>query len=327
MKKLSPKKFEEFNSIISERGKNVAWKYPLNVLKDPEFFEYDDSYDSEFGGSMPKMFLRCDSDVFKELIEELVVPDCSYVTYLNEFVQSLELRDVKNFPLSKISVMVKAVHQDAYLNREEKASRVANVFGVPTVYNKLVNIKGNKLILSVDCLKENEEFVEIESNTLRKPIYDFNTAILSISNGLKYLVKAESMTQIQLDKLIEDFVELYLFRVGILNDGDFTLQNLGIICNTETGEYKWAPCFDMEYALGGVIPESTIRTALRLIKKDYPEKFVSVVEKFGKVHTLSGLKSLVKVAGSQGIGAFRRLGQLLEISKEFVEMENSEMEK
>ncbi|MBQ7351344.1 MAG: hypothetical protein IJW59_00540 [Clostridia bacterium] len=324
MKRLKTKNFEEYDGIIDERGKNVAWRYPKSILKDSEFFEYDDSYDSEFGGSMPKMFVRCDSKVFKELIKDLSEPQCSYVTYFDDLIKSLGESSKEYFPLSKIGVMVKSVHQDAYMNREEKASRVANAFGVPCVYNKLVSVDNNKLVLSVDCLKENEEFVEIQSNYERHTIYGIDTAITAIVEGLQYLIDEDKMTNEQLEVLLEDFIETYLFKVYILNDGDFTLQNLSVIFNKETGNYKWAPLFDMEYTLKGSFSSQFAQVDLSKIMMMYPKKFDAVMRKFSKLNSKNGATTLFKVAGIQGVGAYKRLGKLIDITNQITK-DNDEM--
>jgi len=249
--KINLRKINKYKELLTDDGKNVTRFFPLCKLKDSSAWTYNPDKSSQIGGgTMPKFFVRCDSGYFGELITELKKDNCSYVTYINDLVKGLG-EGTEKIPLSKLSIMLKSVHGNSNaLENEEICSRIANIFGIPTAYNKVVEIEGNKYVASVDFMSQGQEYSNLFEED--KPLVNVNCfedfEEVVIKDRLTSLLNSGKITQENFDELVESFVETYFFRNYVLSDDDYNLHNIRLLHNKETNKYEWAPCFDYEYA-------------------------------------------------------------------------------
>lgn len=280
--KIKLKDIEEYNSILNANDVDIIKKLPSKAdLIDPTAFDYDENKAvvSPLGGSMPKTFVRCDSKYFKELIEELKKPNCSYVTYINDLVKSLNSDNIENFPLSKISVLIKKSHRAQDIYNEEIASKTANILEIPVTYNTVVNIAGIDYNMSVDFLKKDEEFISLDHCKLNDAM-SFCVIKKKLQKYFEYYVACGEITQEQAYNLLSDFMEMYIFRKYILSDTDFDMFNTGLIFNNKTKEYKWAPNFDMEYMENFKIDKSALQVDMMFMRNFNSEKLHQIIEKY-----------------------------------------------
>jgi len=248
------------------------------------FEKYD--FNEFVGGHNDNSFVLCEGDIFYQLFNEIKYnPNCSYVTYLNDFIK--RYYDGEELPISNISCFKKDVD---YGFIEHTVSRLANELGIPTQYsiyisgdsveerrNKIVEFLNSKAntaklkintgyLLSVDFIGKNERFETIESY-LRKDkrsINDLNNVIDGdylrkwyaemIIRSDEDFVNPFNNEALSIDirkRLFGEFLPQYFFKKYIVRDADLASSNVGIIFNTETGEYKISPMYDGEYCFHG----------------------------------------------------------------------------
>ena len=271
---LNKSDFENQDKIKGISAQNMPYLNKDNLTRD--FFTIN-GRGSPLGGSTPKLSLKCNIKHFKELINELNKPDCSYVVYFEDLIKNKGY-NINNLPLQNIDVFVKMAHDDERWENEETTSKIANIFGLPTVYNKSIIVDDIKLIMSVNCLKDGEQFIQFDYPT--GWVGNFETVRNILKNNLKDDISS-TFTEEDLENLIKDYVETYLFRNYVLNDRDYTAQNISPVKNTKTGKIYWSADYDYEYALEGAPEKSTlIINDLAYINNLYPDKLKSVMKKF-----------------------------------------------
>ena len=138
-----------------------------------EKYSNDSEYDSlalNIGGTLKKNFVRVKSESIKDFLDKITKENNSYVTYLDDLIKSSDFDNSKEFPLEYVSCMLKDAsrHFGAYNICEVWGSRIANAFGVPTVFNENVSLNKQTNILSIDCVKPNTHI-----STLKTKYYQY----------------------------------------------------------------------------------------------------------------------------------------------------------
>lgn len=242
----------------------------MKKVKYGSFEEYDNNpYGrtdiGNIGGTTDKKFIRMDNKMFRPLFKAKMKEN-SYVTYIDDFIKDYIDKD-GNIPLKYISCLFKkqrtVMGSNDNIKRDVMGSRLANLFGVPTVYNDIVEYEYETYLLSVDFVKTGQE-VEVFADTYDKvPIDDFSTfqdwenylnvkigSIFAFSNGQE---KGTSEHQAETKKkFVSDFVSHYIFRNLILDDSDFKPRNVNYITeinNEGVKDIKLAPANDFEFAM------------------------------------------------------------------------------
>ena len=297
---------ESYDQLLDDNGKNISKLFPLSLLRNKRTWDYKKG-ESPFGGTMPKMFLRCDSKYFQDLIQALRNGNSSYVTYINDLVESLKESKVEDFPMSKLSVMLKSVHNEMDISNEESCSAFANVLGVPTVYNKIVDINGKKFVMSVDLFKDSQEVCE-DVEMIESDFVYFDDAEQCIKYTLMQLVKDGKITEQRFNELMEEFIETYIYRKLILGDRDFKSRNVGLIRNTSTNEYSWLPNHDYELAFFTNVGNAYIQSQLKRIASKYPNTLDKIMTKFR-----DRLQVADRDSGKVNLTAFYRADRVLDI--------------
>lgn len=251
-----------FDKYIIENSKEVS---------PSKFNEYMEGHNN-------KSFVLCESEIFRELFDEIKNnPDCSYRTYLNDFIK--ENYDGEEIPINKVSCLKKIGENNII---EELVTKLANTMGLPTVFvkNPIDNSKdafrkrldqliaqgvpGTSLeytpleyLLSVDFISKNEYFDTIDAYCEKK---EENKRVCERASSLsawfgvfdnkKFInpITKMELTHEEKISLFREFIPQYFFRFAIIRDWDFMSENVGIIFNSDTGKYSIAPMFDFEFA-------------------------------------------------------------------------------
>lgn len=229
------------------------------------------------GHNESKTFVRCESEFFRDFFDEILNNSHStYDTYLNKFIR--ENYDGVHLPIEEVYSFKKQGDNNLI---EEVVSRLANALRIPTIYIKnsprisqeefreklnemltkgkpgdSINLTSEDYLLSIDFLGEDECFANINEYASCLPcsnVCDRGSRLAEWYGVFNYFTFINPITNEELSyeekiKLFKDFIPQYLFRTHIVRDWDFKSENVGIIYNKKTGQYRLAPMFDFEYA-------------------------------------------------------------------------------
>lgn len=222
----------------------------------------------------------CNGNCLKEyLVEVQSNPNCAYKSMYNELIKS-------GYIPKYFSVLIKDCHNNPdSIKAELFGSEVANLLGVPTVYNFGLKdgsekpkkwtgeIIGDYFALgSLDFVPYGysvETFKGLSEKRYKR-IYpslllwdDFVETALVDRFG-------DAITVEQKKKIHEEFVMSYLLRKIVFPDYDFAVYNSGIMINDEAGDIQLTPNFDMEGMLYDYIysPYAPTVWSNRAIKND-----------------------------------------------------------
>lgn len=301
----------------------------IQKYSNDEDFEYVDTC----GGTLPKGFVRLDNKYLKNYLKEAIKPGCKYVTHIDDFVRETYDSKTKNIPLKYVSVMLKdkEQHQNSNSYCEVIGSRIANVLGVPTVYNELVNVENKEMILSIDCVKPDMEIRDLNDSVYIKngnditrirakdftdfPIWEelFNAQFRNkkdlsqdeIDFNKSYCVEffEYPFNQDKLDECIKsfktDFVKQYLLKTMILDDWDFHPRNVNYMTNTTTKEFHLGPACDYEYIFAGYVDCTKINNFyeknINYLMHNYPQQTLEFGDAFYEAFFENGKLSRTKV--------------------------------
>lgn len=282
-----------WNSLLKKNVRNID----DSNIEEYERFNSNYSWKEELGGIRGKHFVRCTSDCFEGLFDELRNnPNCSYDTYMNDVIKS-------GYDPKFLSVLMRYTRVDRTSQKDEiakcfkevYASRVLNFFECPTTYDAIIS-KDNKIYsCSVDFVKEDEELYPLvdlyDRKFVPKKVLDFKKAF----DEHCLIDNANEVLSEDVEKTIEDFVYSRLVRWYMCEDNDYFLHNMGVLYNTKTDTIRMAPNFDFDQSFSfctwrspydsrykSYSSESLI-AYLDNIKKRYPKmrmKFISKLNEF-----------------------------------------------
>lgn len=261
--------------------------------------EYDNSNNS-IGGSTNKRFIRLDNKILKPLFKAKQIKN-SYVTYIDDFIYENIDKD-GNIPLKYISCLFKQERSIMGTNDNIKkdviGSRLANLFGVPTVYNDIVNYDYRTYLVSVDFVKPGQ-YLNVCAETYEDTaIDDFSTfkewedyLRLKVGSAFVYSKTSERGSDKHQaetkDKFIRDFVPHYMFRNMMIDDSDFKPRNLNYITEIKDGikNVYLAPSNDYEFAMTyrtTKLMQENMRENMEYLCQNYPEETSKFVENIKK---------------------------------------------
>lgn len=252
----------------------------------------------ELEGTRRKKFVRFNSNVFSELIEEVRNNrNSSYDTYMNDVIKSGHTPEY-------LSVMKKELPEHlqesnrfgmGYLN-EVCASRIMNFFECPTTYDTLLNINNSMYLCSVDFGRYGEEFFELRSILPHKEYFEgtlscnlnFIKPALEKLDRMHFLRKNNNSKE----KFIEDFIYSYLIRLYILNDIDYDTHNIGVLYDNKNKTYRMAPNYDFEYVFDFDFYDEHIPDSFEMDMRFVKSKNKHIYDKFtDKVSEFLSIKS------------------------------------
>jgi len=221
-------------------------------------------------GSLPKGFLLVDGELLLDMYDEIKNnPNGNVVTCVNDYINSTTREEFKN---AKVSVVCKAARHgySEFVRSEVMASKICAFLGVNSAYVEPLNDDYTSM-MSVDFLslykkKNNEGKTEVVQEKFEtfEELADAGAGIgrkYSIKAWLNKLIKAfennpncKNLNLQQKNKIIEDFIRMFIVRKLILRDNDF---NVGNTVFTFTGDYeniKLGTCFDFEFCFDRELP-------------------------------------------------------------------------
>ena len=261
-----------------------------------EDIKYYDEEDMNLVGTTSKTFFRIDSANLQKYLELAIDPKSSYVTYIDDFVKENYNPDTHEIPLKYVSVLLKKQRYENMTDticKEVIGSRIANALGMPTVYNELIEYDKENYVMSIDFVKtgqEIESFVPESKkgySVVNYAVWEnlFNTATIKIAEYSPNLVE-------NIKKLKKDFVQQFLFRNVILDDGDFIPNNVTLIKDLKTKNLSFAPINDYEFIFVGREEsdfEEDVRKYIKYIGEKYPEELKEFTNKIHKTFYKDGV--------------------------------------
>jgi len=271
----------------------------IKEIDDNKVEEYDETFSSGdiIGGVRFKKFVRFDSEVFKELVDEIKNnPNCSYDTYVNELIKS-------GYIPKHISVLKK--EDNSFRNADDMyeighfkeviASRILNFFECPTTYEVLLNIGRQTFSCSVDFGRYREDFYQMSRiplihslglNSMDENVKDLRVKLKYFTSHNNIDKHAEEMSK----KFIEDYIYSMMIRKFVLCDDDCGFHNVGLIYNVEKNTVRMAPSFDFEYCFIFAKDDHERRKEfaefeedLKFVKVNYPHIFSKFTTKLRQI--------------------------------------------
>jgi hypothetical protein len=264
--------------FLSKLKKALSYGYV-----EADFYAIAEDYDlkdSRLDGHREKEFLRIDSEVFKDLIEEIQTnPHTGYITYANKIIK-------EGYIPKKISSLVKRLEPDSNHHlkvddpdltfKESLASQILNLYGCPTAHN--ITIKDSEIeedyaFTSVSVDMVSKDMLTLEnlgcelSNNLEKNLSIIkNNLILKAS---KNNISSETIEKYT-NKILEDYSYSFLIRKFVLQDGDFYEYNSGILVDEDKLQYV---NFDFEHSFFDYYAWPNISKTLHLVKQTFPQVY------------------------------------------------------
>lgn len=225
----------------------------MNKIAKDKIEEYSNQA-LDIGGTNRKRFVRLDSSLLKNYLREAIKSNCSYVTYIDDFIKENCTKDNKNIPLKYVSVLMKKQRVD-YINdtsiKEAIGSQVANLIGVPTVYNERVVFEDSYFTMSIDFVKEGNEIDHLieykDSPDDCSNYWEWENDIERQFNQI--IPDTNPNKQKNIEEIEHQFVQQYCLKNLILDDWDFKPRNLVYVKDLKNDTYSLGPVSDYEYIL------------------------------------------------------------------------------
>ena len=245
-----------------------------------------------------QMFIHCDSKYFREMFGAVVEPNSHYITYANDEIIQHSMYRHSVLPLEKVAVIMKTYNRQRSWCVSEIAHKVSNLVGLPTAYCRSLKVGNDTMTLTADYVKYGEYFFtlkdffayndKLNSNSLRAIVNKIKNDVRDLQRGTK--IPSEERV-----RLAKEFVPFYFFRKYIISDSAFTGDKVGIIYNTHSRHYCWAPCYDMEDSFGDIKPvlnklEQDVETAISL----YPNTMKNIIINYEKILQEDNIFNLLK---------------------------------
>lgn len=256
---------DEFNARI-EKYSNATTKESIGGTQKKQFVRINDdkAIKQNLNNSRTAKKVE-DSVLFRELFESLMTGKSSYKTYLNEmFVgdNGQPFKDVEVYVPSYVSVLQKDVEDNKWLYTEVIGSRLGNLMGIDTVFNTIIHLTncGDSLyrsrLLSVDYVPRGYETISLYEMGIDEcgELTPLVTFLDKLRKAFPSLAKKHGIkiTPARMQEFLDAFSEQYLFKCCMCSDTDFDTNNVDILYNRTTGNFRLAPLFDMEGIFGMV---------------------------------------------------------------------------
>ena len=257
-----------------------------------EFGEFDYVGDNKLDGINSKGFYRVSTESIEDAIKEIRTnKDSSFITCYNDaFKEGV-------YP-KKISVLLK--HTLSRQQPDALETAILNFFEVPTTLNlKVINDTGmefpvdggetqpyedvplDRIVMSVDALKEDEKFYSFIELGIRDILYSFDPLYENTTSKLVEILSKPPFSELStkekddiIFKIRDQLAISFLTRQFVCCDADFGSRNVGLIINEKKKTIELIN-FDYEFAFKYVMnfSKSTIKGVIEVAPKAY-EKFI-----------------------------------------------------
>ena len=252
-----------------------------------------------------------DSQFFHELfVGHQNSSGCNYVTAIDSLINS---KNSTPYIPVYIPVYLKHIGSMMGVYGEVVGSRLANAFGIDTVFNTPI-VRGEKKshksllsymfakipVASVDCVKDGEVFFSFEELGIDIPLNMSLPEMLKLCDNLPNALQRKNfnISKEDLEKVKYDFAKQWFFKVAIGGDRDFKGENIALIINKDKG-VKIAPCFDMELMFQNVmflnnqLYKDEERASLEYLMSNYPDIINEQLIQYHKLKDSGELKKIM----------------------------------
>ena len=246
-----------------------------------------------------------DSLFFGELFRSLMTKKSHYKTYMDELFVG---KKSDMYIPESVSCIVKKSQNNSDCQLEAIGSRLANLFGVDTVYNLAIESAEQDeyetyptydAIVSVDYVPYGyrletfkDLYLEFNEDSSLEDIcnmIDDEFECIARENDLE-------MSEEKLKGLKNKFAYQFLFRNLVCEDFDFCDRNTALLMG-ESGDFKLAPCFDMELLFRGrkshVYYASFANATIDYMLREMPSVLSDFMNRYEEVVNSSELENVI----------------------------------
>lgn len=276
----------------------------------------DKSTREELGGHSEKEFVRFyDEDSLKPFFKAVKKKGNHYVSIYNDLILS-------GYNPKYVSVMAKKI--DSYTGYERQnalcdvaGSRLANIFGIPTVYNFIFTetvleddlhygYAEDTHMLSVDFAKFGEQmrtisdilhypsasqWKELNINVSRDELFtdiDLHTWMQIFDNMhlMHTPIPKKLFAKSNIQKIKKDFIAMYFFRKYIIDDEDLEPRNVAIVYDENEGTMDLAPSHDYDFSFKGLSHTAYKHFSeedMKYCMQHYPAEMDAIMKSYAKI--------------------------------------------
>ena len=296
--------FAKAKTISQVNRERELAEFNGEVFVEPDIFDFDEFSGKDGEGTTTKAIVMIKGKFLKELFDEIKNnSDTSYVTCVNDYIKNSTWEEFAKFPVPIYGKQAR--NGDNSYNRNELVySRLANIFGLKTVYSFPLN-SDCSVIASINVPKvlEPSNIENTDKEIKQQHIESLNDFIFvclelgrrdPISRWIGVLNDAiarhsetKQMTEEQIDNLRYDTVFEYIMRRYVFKDNDYQGSNAIVI---HDGDYKnlvRGPSMDYEFCgdmkiwmlrdFGDSFNDRR-REDLNFLKKTHPDIFDKIMK-------------------------------------------------
>lgn len=283
---MEDKQYLDFIQNFTDCKNDIIRDVPMiDGIKDFDFVD-EFSKENSVQGFCEKWCVLAHASLVQDMLDEIKQnPESGYQ---NCFTRE----EIVNGEIPEYCSAILKVPTDLQLECEMLGSKILNLYGLPVAYNtgvKVENFAGReeKYILSVDFIRKNEEFIDLNDISTANSYADLkrfyrygikNTMKIAINN-LKNFLDENGINYTKQDiASYESFlVSSMLVRNYLLGDADFRNGNAGILVNKENKTFRPAPNFDFGELLYGLTSQEKFEHLDEFIRF-YPSEFANFLQ-------------------------------------------------
>ena len=228
-----------------------------------------------------------------------------YQTYMNEMFTG---KKSDMYIPESVSCIVKKSQNNSDCQLEAIGSRLANLFGVDTVYNLAIESEEQDeyekyptydAIVSVDYVPYGyrletfkDLFLEFTEDSSLEDICNM------IDDEIDCIARENKLhlTENRLSSLKEKFAYQFIFRNLVCEDYDFCDRNTALLMGDD-GDFKLAPCFDMELLFRGrkshLYYDSFARATIDYLSREMPKVLSDFMARYKDIVSSPELEKVV----------------------------------
>lgn len=249
--------FAKINSNVADV---LALKNNLGQMK-PGFIK--NSWYRHHAGSSKKTFGVAHISHFKSMVEDIACDNpYNYQTCINEeIIYGDDLPEYIPVVIKYDRGLNSHTRYCNFVEADLMASKIAGLFGVRTACVQPAKelAPNEKALVSVCFLRAGQHFCTATQVLSGKLLYHFYNGLADWLQEIEgwfdktIRMTGEDTMNIEMD-IIGDMIQHYVVRSLILNDTDFSSNNLGIILGDSIDmlDIQLAPMFDLEYSFQGM---------------------------------------------------------------------------
>jgi len=251
--------------------------------------EYSNKLDkSKIGGTLPKKFIRADSEFFGDLWDRIEKGETACRTYIDKEIKEGYRPKFVSCALIKMRKTNQLITSQERVNNVMIASQMAELLKVPYAYSIPVR-RGNVLyMMSVDFVPYGYKMKTLTDlmdgsfisggASLQKIAEEAFKSIFKKTNNIEADKKFDYVSQ-----KVDDLIEEAVFKKYMIGDADGCSDNIGALVSEN--DIIVAPVFDSEYSFSYKISEDVLKKDFQYLMTKHPkvfEKFANNIRNVSK---------------------------------------------